>query len=159
MENIAFECMACNGDFEVNVTHFLERPNSLKCSHCGARPSSNRCHALAQALDDLLGAMAAVRNKIHFELNIDNDALPAPYGGSDDSDVGLAGYFYARDIGRVFRVAEAMEVGLIGVNDGVIAVEVAPFGGVKESGLGREGSKYGMEEFMEVKYVCWGGVA
>ena len=89
MENIAFECMACNGDFEVNVTHFLERPNSLKCSHCGARPSSNRCHALAQALDDLLGAMAAVRNKIHFELNIDNDALPAPYGGSDDSDVGL----------------------------------------------------------------------
>ena len=89
MENIAFECMACNGDFEVNVTHFLERPNSLKCSHCGARPSSNRCHALAQALDDLFGAMAAVRNKIHFELNVDNDALPAPYGGADDADVGL----------------------------------------------------------------------
>jgi hypothetical protein len=89
MENIAFECMACNGDFEVNITHFLERPNSLKCPHCGARPSSNRCHALAQALDDLFGAMAAVRNKVHFELNVDNDALPAPYGGADDGDVGL----------------------------------------------------------------------
>ncbi len=78
---------------------------------------------------------------------------------ANDSDVGLAGYFYARDIGRVFRVAEAMEVGLIGVNDGVIAVEVAPFGGVKESGLGREGSKYGVDEYLEIKYVSLGGIS
>jgi hypothetical protein len=66
---------------------------------------------------------------------------------ANDSDVGLAGYFYARDLGRVFRVAEALEVGLIGVNDGVIATDVSPFGGVKESGLGREGSKYGIDEY------------
>ena len=77
---------------------------------------------------------------------------------ANDSDVGLAGYFYARDIGRVFRVAEALEVGLVGVNDGVISVEVAPFGGVKESGMGREGSKYGIDEYLEIKYVSLGGV-
>ncbi len=77
---------------------------------------------------------------------------------ANDSDVGLAGYFYARDIGRVFRVAEAMEVGLVGVNDGLISVEVAPFGGVKESGLGREGSKYGVDEYLEIKYVSLGGI-
>ena len=78
---------------------------------------------------------------------------------ANDSDVGLAGYFYARDLGRVFRVAEALEAGLIGVNDGVIATEVAPFGGVKESGLGREGSKYGIDEYLEVKYVSLGGIS
>ncbi len=77
---------------------------------------------------------------------------------ANDSDVGLAGYFYARDLGRVFRVAEALEVGLVGVNDGVIATEVAPFGGVKESGMGREGSKYGIDEYLEIKYVSLGGI-
>jgi succinate-semialdehyde dehydrogenase/glutarate-semialdehyde dehydrogenase len=78
---------------------------------------------------------------------------------ANDSDVGLAGYFYARDVGRIFRVAEALEVGLVGVNDGVISVEVAPFGGVKESGLGREGSKYGIDEYLEIKYVSLGGLS
>jgi succinate-semialdehyde dehydrogenase / glutarate-semialdehyde dehydrogenase len=78
---------------------------------------------------------------------------------ANDSDYGLAGYFYARDLGRVFRVAEALEVGLLGVNDGVIATEVAPFGGVKESGIGREGSKYGIDEYLEIKYVSLGGIS
>jgi succinate-semialdehyde dehydrogenase/glutarate-semialdehyde dehydrogenase len=77
---------------------------------------------------------------------------------ANDSDVGLAGYFFTRDLGRAFRVAEALEVGLVGVNDGVISVEVAPFGGVKESGMGREGSKYGIEDYLEVKYVSLGGI-
>jgi succinate-semialdehyde dehydrogenase/glutarate-semialdehyde dehydrogenase len=77
---------------------------------------------------------------------------------ANDADVGLAGYFYARDIGRIFRVAEAMEVGMVGVNDGVISVEVAPFGGIKESGMGREGSKYGIEEYLDLKYVSLGGI-
>lgn len=89
METIAFECTSCNGDFEVSVTHFLERPNSLKCSHCNARPSSNRCHALAQALDDLFAAMGAVRNKVRFEINVDNDVLPPPYGMTEQE--GAAG--------------------------------------------------------------------
>jgi succinate-semialdehyde dehydrogenase/glutarate-semialdehyde dehydrogenase len=74
------------------------------------------------------------------------------------TEFGLAGYFYARDVGRVFRVAEGLETGLVGVNVGILANEVAPFGGVKQSGLGREGSKYGVEDFLEIKYVCLGGI-
>ena len=74
------------------------------------------------------------------------------------TEFGLASYFYSRDIGRVWRVAEALEYGMVGVNSGLITTEVAPFGGVKQSGLGREGSKYGIEEFVEVKYVAFGGI-
>ena len=74
------------------------------------------------------------------------------------TEYGLASYFYSRDIGRIWRVAEALEYGMVGVNTGLITTEVAPFGGVKQSGLGREGSKYGIEEFVEVKYVCFGGI-
>ena len=71
---------------------------------------------------------------------------------------GLASYFYGRDVGRVWRVAEALEYGMVGINTGMVSTAVAPFGGVKESGIGREGSKYGLEEFMEVKYLCFGGI-
>jgi succinate-semialdehyde dehydrogenase/glutarate-semialdehyde dehydrogenase len=74
------------------------------------------------------------------------------------TEFGLASYFYSRDIGRIWRVAEALEYGMVGVNTGLITTEVAPFGGVKQSGLGREGSKYGIDEFVEVKYVCFGGL-
>jgi len=77
---------------------------------------------------------------------------------ANDTEFGLSGYFYSRDIGRIFRVAEQMEVGIVGANAGIISTEVAPFGGIKQSGLGREGSKYGLEEFLEVKYVLIGGV-
>ncbi len=77
---------------------------------------------------------------------------------ANDTEFGLACYFYARDMGRVWRVAEALESGIVGINTGIISTEVAPFGGVKESGMGREGSKYGMEDFLEVKYLCMGGV-
>jgi len=72
------------------------------------------------------------------------------------TDYGLASYFYARDLGRVWRVAEALEYGMVGANVGLIGNEVAPFGGVKQSGIGREGSKYGIEEYLEIKYVCLG---
>jgi succinate-semialdehyde dehydrogenase/glutarate-semialdehyde dehydrogenase len=74
------------------------------------------------------------------------------------TEFGLASYFYSRDIGRIWRVAEALEYGMVGVNTGFITTEVAPFGGVKQSGLGREGSKYGIDEYIEIKYVCIGGV-
>jgi len=77
---------------------------------------------------------------------------------ANDTPFGLAAYFYGRDVGRVWRVAEALESGMVGVNTGIISTEVAPFGGVKESGLGREGSKYGLEEFLEVKYISLGGI-
>jgi succinate-semialdehyde dehydrogenase/glutarate-semialdehyde dehydrogenase len=75
---------------------------------------------------------------------------------SNDTEFGLAGYFYARDLGRVWRVAEALEYGIVGINTGIISTEVAPFGGVKQSGLGREGSKYGADDFLEIKYLCMG---
>jgi succinate-semialdehyde dehydrogenase/glutarate-semialdehyde dehydrogenase len=77
---------------------------------------------------------------------------------ANDTEFGLASYFYSRDIGRIWRVAEAIESGIVGVNTGIISTEVAPFGGVKQSGLGREGSKYGIEDFIEIKYVCMGGI-
>jgi succinate-semialdehyde dehydrogenase / glutarate-semialdehyde dehydrogenase len=75
---------------------------------------------------------------------------------ANDTEFGLAAYFYARDLGRVFRVAEALEYGMVGINTGVISTEVAPFGGMKSSGLGREGSKYGLDEYLEIKYLCMG---
>ena len=77
---------------------------------------------------------------------------------ANDTEFGLAAYFYARDMGRVWRVGEGIESGMVGVNTGIISNEVAPFGGVKQSGIGREGSKYGIEEYLEVKYLCIGGI-
>ncbi|MEQ9375672.1 MAG: NAD-dependent succinate-semialdehyde dehydrogenase [Imperialibacter sp.] len=77
---------------------------------------------------------------------------------ANDTDFGLASYFYSRDVGRCWRVAEALETGMVGINEGMISTEVAPFGGVKQSGIGREGSKYGMDYFMEIKYLCFGGL-
>ncbi|MCZ6606882.1 MAG: NAD-dependent succinate-semialdehyde dehydrogenase, partial [Alphaproteobacteria bacterium] len=78
---------------------------------------------------------------------------------ANDTPSGLAAYFYSRDIGRVWRVAEALEYGIVGINTGIISTEVAPFGGMKESGIGREGSKYGVDDFLEIKYLCMGGIA
>ncbi|WP_067862806.1 NAD-dependent succinate-semialdehyde dehydrogenase [Neptuniibacter marinus] len=75
---------------------------------------------------------------------------------ANDTPFGLAAYFYSRDIGRVWRVSEALEYGMVGINEGIISTEVAPFGGIKESGLGREGSKYGIDDYVEIKYLCMG---
>lgn len=77
---------------------------------------------------------------------------------ANDTEFGLAAYFYSRDIGRVWRVAEQLEYGIVGVNEGIISNEMAPFGGVKESGGGREGSKYGLDDYLEIKYICMGGI-
>ena len=77
---------------------------------------------------------------------------------ANDTPYGLCAYFYSRDVGRVWRVAEALEYGIVGINTGFVSTEVAPFGGMKESGIGREGSKYGIDEWLEVKYLALGGV-
>jgi succinate-semialdehyde dehydrogenase/glutarate-semialdehyde dehydrogenase len=77
---------------------------------------------------------------------------------ANDTPFGLAAYFYSRDIGRVWRIAEAIESGMVGINTGIISTEVAPFGGVKESGIGREGSSHGVEEYVEIKYMLMGGL-
>ena len=78
---------------------------------------------------------------------------------ANDTEFGLASYFYTSDVNRIWRVSEALEYGMVGVNEGLISNEVAPFGGVKESGLGREGSHYGIEDFLELKYICMGGLS
>jgi len=77
---------------------------------------------------------------------------------ANDTEFGLAAYLYTRDVGRLFRVAEALDYGIVGINEGIISSEAAPFGGVKQSGLGREGSKYGIEDYLEIKYLCLGGL-
>ena len=77
---------------------------------------------------------------------------------ANDTQFGLAAYFYSQNIGRIWRVAEALEYGMVGINEGIISNETAPFGGVKESGLGREGSQHGIEDYLEMKYLCMGGI-
>jgi succinate-semialdehyde dehydrogenase/glutarate-semialdehyde dehydrogenase len=89
-----------------------------------------------------------------FRFQTDEQAIEM----ANDTEFGLASYFYSRDIGRIWRAAEDLECGMVGINTGLISNEVAPFGGVKQSGLGREGSHYGIEEFLEVKYLCLGGL-
>lgn len=100
--------------------------------------------------EEIFGPVAPV---IRFETESDVIKM------ANDTPYGLAAYFYGRDVGRVFRVAEALEYGMIGVNTGILGTAVAPFGGMKESGIGREGSKYGLAEFLEIKYVCIAGLA
>ena len=84
----------------------------------------------------------------------DQEAIDA----ANNTEFGLASYFYSRDIGRIYRVAEALEYGMVGINVGVIATEHVPFGGIKQSGLGREGSSHGMDEYLEMKYLCMGDI-
>ena len=105
--------------------------------------------AMAVAREETFGPVAPL---FRFETEAEAIAL------ANDTEFGLAAYFYGRDVGRIWRVAEALEYGIVGINTGIISTEVAPFGGVKESGLGREGSKYGLEEFLEIKYLCLGGI-
>src|SRR2546425_215517 len=110
---------------------------------------TNVTPAMAIAHEETFGPVAPL---FHFKSEADAIAL------ANDTEFGLASYFYGRDIGRIWRVAEALEYGIVGINTGLISTEVAPFGGVKESGIGREGSKYGIEEFLEIKYLCIGGI-
>ena len=111
---------------------------------------------LANVTDDMIimneetfGPVAAI-----VKFKTEEEAVAA----ANNTDFGLASYFYSRDIGRVWRVAEKLEYGMVGINTGLISNEVAPFGGVKQSGLGREGSVYGMDEYLELKYLCMGGI-
>ena len=101
------------------------------------------------AQDEIFGPVATV-----FRFTEEAEAVAL----ANDTPFGLAAYFYSRDIGRVWRVAEALEYGMVGINEGLISTEVAPFGGIKESGIGREGSRYGIDDFVEIKYLCVGGI-
>jgi succinate-semialdehyde dehydrogenase / glutarate-semialdehyde dehydrogenase len=114
-------------------------PTVLAGAHSGMR----------LAHEEIFGPVAPV-----FKFKTEEEVIQA----ANDTPYGLAAYFYGRDIGCVWRVAEALECGMVGVNTGLVSTAVAPFGGVKESGIGREGSKYGIEEYVEIKYVCMGGI-
>ena len=111
-------------------------------------------------LADVTSAMKVAREETFgpvaplFRFYKDEDAVQF----SNDTEFGLASYFYSRDIGRIWRVAEELEYGMVGINTGLISTEVVPFGGMKQSGIGREGSHYGIDEYIEVKYLCFGGV-
>jgi len=109
----------------------------------------NATTQMAVAREETFGPVAPL-----FRFKTEAEAIAL----SNDTEFGLAAYFYGRDLARVWRVAEALEYGIVGINTGIISTEVAPFGGVKESGLGREGSKYGIDEFLEIKYLCIGGI-
>ena len=111
-------------------------------------------------LADVTSAMLVAREETFgpvaplFRFRTEEEAIRM----ANDTEFGLAAYFYSRDIGRVWRVAEAVEYGIVGINTGLISTTVAPFGGMKESGFGREGSKYGVDDFLEIKYLCMGGI-
>ncbi|WP_170386224.1 NAD-dependent succinate-semialdehyde dehydrogenase [Ruegeria atlantica] len=104
---------------------------------------------MAVAREETFGPLAPI-----FTFDSEEEAIKL----ANDTEFGLAAYFYSRDIGRIWRVAEALEYGMVGINEGIISTEVAPFGGIKESGVGREGAHYGIEEFVETKYLCMGGL-
>jgi len=104
---------------------------------------------MAVAREETFGPLAPL-----FKFETEQQAIEM----ANDTEFGLASYFYSRDIGRVWRVSEGLEYGMVGVNTGLVSTTVAPFGGMKESGMGREGSKYGIEDYLEVKYLCMGGI-
>lgn len=105
---------------------------------------------MALASEETFGPLAPL-----FRFKTEQEAVQM----ANDTEFGLASYFYSRDLARVWRVAEALEYGMVGINAGIISTDIAPFGGVKSSGIGREGSKYGIEEYMEIKYMCIGGIS
>tara|TARA_B100002049_G_scaffold236629_1_gene223982 strand:- start:1418 stop:2128 length:711 start_codon:yes stop_codon:yes gene_type:complete len=105
--------------------------------------------SMKMASEETFGPLAPV-----FKFKTEDEAIKL----ANDTEFGLASYFYTSNVNRIWRVSEALEYGMVGVNEGVISNEVAPFGGVKESGLGREGSHYGIDDFLELKYICMGGL-
>jgi succinate-semialdehyde dehydrogenase/glutarate-semialdehyde dehydrogenase len=101
------------------------------------------------SVEEIFGPVAPV-----FKFDTEEEVIEL----ANNTPFGLASYFYGRDYARIWRVAEGLEYGMVGINTGMISTAVAPFGGIKESGFGREGSKYGMDDFLELKYMCYGGV-
>lgn len=126
----------------------------------GAAHDLGGCYYQPTVLTEVTSQMAVFRNEIFgpvapvVRFSTEEEVIAM----ANDTEFGLASYFYTRDIGRVWRVAEALDYGIVGINEGIISNEMAPFGGVKESGSGREGSKYGIEDYVEIKYILMGGL-
>jgi len=126
----------------------------------GGRSRLGPCFVEPTILADVSDGMRVFREEIFgpiaplFRFSTEEEAIRM----ANDTEFGLACYFYSRDIGRIWRVAEGLEYGIVGINEGIVSNEMAPFGGVKESGQGREGSKYGLDDYLEIKYLCMGGI-
>jgi succinate-semialdehyde dehydrogenase/glutarate-semialdehyde dehydrogenase len=126
----------------------------------GVRSNLGACFIEPTILANVTDDMRVFREEIFgpiaplFKFRTEDEAIAM----ANDTEFGLACYFYSRDIGRIWRVAEGLEYGIVGINEGIISNEMAPFGGVKESGQGREGSKYGLDDYLEIKYMCMGGI-
>ena len=126
----------------------------------GSRSNLGECFIEPTILTNVNDDMRVFREEIFgpvapvFKFSTEEEAIQI----ANDTEFGLACYFYSRDIGRIWRVGEALEYGIVGINEGIISNEMAPFGGVKESGQGREGSKYGLDDYLEIKYLCMGGI-
>jgi succinate-semialdehyde dehydrogenase / glutarate-semialdehyde dehydrogenase len=126
----------------------------------GGRSDLGACFVQPTVLTDVGYDMKVFREEIFgpiaplFRFASEEEAIRI----ANDTEFGLACYFYARDVGRIWRVAEGLEYGIVGINEGIISNEMAPFGGIKESGQGREGSKYGLDDYLEIKYLCMGGI-
>ncbi|MBU2677957.1 MAG: NAD-dependent succinate-semialdehyde dehydrogenase [Gammaproteobacteria bacterium] len=150
---------------EAGVTKVQEHVDDAISKGASVTAGGNR-HALGgnffqpTVLTDVTPDMTVAREETFgpvsplFRFKTEEEAIAM----SNDTEFGLAAYFYTRDSARTWRVSQALEYGIVGVNEGIISTEVAPFGGVKESGLGREGSKYGIEDYLEIKYICMGGL-
>ena len=126
----------------------------------GARSNLGSCFIEPTILTEVKNDMRVFREEIFgpvaplFKFKTEEEAIQM----ANDTEFGLACYFYSRDVGRIWRVGEGLEYGIVGINEGIISNEMAPFGGVKESGQGREGSKYGLDDYLEIKYMCMGGI-
>ena len=126
----------------------------------GGRSDLGACYLQPTVLTNVSPDMRVFREEIFgpvaplFKFATEEEAVAM----ANDTEFGLACYFYSRDVGRIWRVSESLEYGIVGINEGIISNEMAPFGGVKESGQGREGSKYGLDDYLEIKYLCMGGI-
>jgi succinate-semialdehyde dehydrogenase/glutarate-semialdehyde dehydrogenase len=134
--------------------------NGARVAAGGGRSDLGACFVEPTVLVDATDSMRVYREEIFgpvaplFRFKNEDEVISM----ANDTAVGLASYFYSRDVGRIWRVAEGLEYGIVGINEGIISNEMAPFGGVKESGQGREGSKYGLDDYLEIKYLCVGGI-
>ncbi len=140
------------------VTDAVDRGATVEIG--GGRSDLGECFVQPTILTNVTDDMRVFREEIFgpiaplMKFSTEEEAIAM----ANDTEFGLASYFYARDVGRIWRVSEALEYGIVGINEGIISNEMAPFGGMKESGHGREGSKYGLDDYLEIKYMCIGGI-
>jgi succinate-semialdehyde dehydrogenase/glutarate-semialdehyde dehydrogenase len=144
----------------LHVSDALER-GARSCDGTFSAPLSDQGNfmppvVLCNVTDDMMVAQVETFGPVAAILQFDSEE--EVLDRINRSEFGLAGYLYTKDITRIFRFSESMEVGMVGVNEGIISTETAPFGGIKSSGIGREGSKYGIDDYIDVKYVCIGGL-